>query len=81
MEGNGVEIQVYSDVEDNGFVVGRLLNCSYNSEDDSLFGFEDDFEGDEEDGEELDVEEIVIFVKNNEEVKIKRKRKQIDFNK
>ena len=81
MEGNGAEIQVHSDAEDNGSTAGRLSNCSYNSEDDSLLGFEDDLEGDEEDGEELDAEETVTSAKNNEEVKTKRKRKQIDPNK
>ena len=81
MEGNGAEIQVHSDAEDNGSAAGRLSNCSYNSEDDSLLGFEDDLEGDEEDGEELDAEETVTSAKNNEEVKTKRKRKQIDPNK
>ena len=69
------EINVNSDGEDNVSATGKSSNCSYDSEDDSLLGFEDDLE---EDDEEFDAGETVNSTKNNEEAKTKRKRKQVD---
>ena len=67
------EIHVNSDGEDNVSATGKSSNCSHDSEDDSLLGFEDDLE---EDDEEFDAGETVNSTKNKEEVKTKKKRKQ-----
>lgn len=72
------EVHVQSDGEDNISATGKSSNCSLDSEDDSMLGFEDDLE---EDDEEVDVNEPTTSnetTKSNGEVPVKRKRKQVD---
>lgn len=76
-----VEVYVLSDGEDDILVIGNLLNYVLDSDENSFLGFEDDFEGDDE---EIDIDELIIFnvmLKINGEVLVKRKRKKIDFSK
>lgn len=76
-----VEVYVLSDGEDDILVIGNLLNYVLDSDEDNFLGFEDDFEGDDE---EIDIDELIIFnvmLKINGEVLVKRKRKKIDFSK
>lgn len=73
------EVHVQSDGEDDDIsATGKSSNCSLESEDDSLLGFEDDLE---EDDEEFDIGEPSTSnetTKTNGEVPAKRKRKQVD---
>lgn len=71
-------VHVQSDGEDDVSAIGKSPNCSVDSEDDSLLGFEDDLD---EDDEELDIGEPATSneaTKRNGEVPAKRKRKQAD---
>lgn len=72
------DVHVPSDGEDDISVTGNSSNHALDSDDDSLVGFEDDFEGD---NEEIDIAEPTTsneISKSNGEVPAKRKRKKID---
>jgi len=70
------DVHVPSDDEDDISVTGNSFNHA--SDEDSLVGFEEDFEGDDE---EVDIGEPATSngtLKSNGEVEVKRKRKKID---
>lgn len=72
------DVHVPSDGEDDISVTGNSSNHALDSDEDSLLGFEDDFEGDDE---EIDIGEPTTSnatTKSNGEVPAKRKRKKID---
>lgn len=72
------DVHVPSDGEDDISVTGNSSNQALDSDDDSLVGFEDDFEGD---NEEIDIAEPTTsneISKSNGKVPAKRKRKKID---
>ena len=72
------DVHVPSDGEDDISVTGNSSNHALDSDEDSLVGFEEDFEGDDE---EVDFGEPTTSngtSKSNGEVQVKRKRKKID---
>ena len=72
------DVHVPSDGEDDISVTGNSSNHAVDSDEDSLLGFEDDLEGDDE---EVDIAEPTTSnetTKSNGEVPAKRKRKNID---
>lgn len=72
------DVHVPSDGEDDISVTGNSSNHVLDSDEDSLLGFEDDFEGDDEDVDIGEPTTSNATSKSNGEVPAKRKRKKID---